>query len=268
MSAPQAADLAGALARAAAFLAARGAAREARYVDALGGRLAPAALAAEAAQAQDPGGALAPLLAGDAPGPGVASSADALGWLIGLGLVEGAPLARAAAFLAAAQAPDGAWSDPVAADEEARLALTAMLCGHLARLPCARLSTLRRAAGHLARHWTPARVQGGSPAAVSGWLHAFAGLPAELELGDEVLQWCGRELERGFRSGALDAVRTARVFALCDASALPGARLGAQEVAAALLREQAQDGGFGAEPGRERATCEAAVGLCRLRRAL
>ena len=87
-------------------------------------------------------------------------------------------------------------------------------------------------------------------------------------MADEALQWCGRELERGFRTGSIDAVRTARVFALCDAAALPGARLRADEVAAALLREQDSDGAFGAEPARLRATCEAALGLRQLARAL
>jgi hypothetical protein len=267
MSVPRADDLAGALERAARFLTARGAAREARYVAALAGSLAPAALAADAAAAQDPSGALAPLLAGDAPGPGVASTADALGWLIGLGVTEGAPIERAAAFLMASQDADGGWSDPAAADEQARLALAATLCGHLARCPAVRLSALRRAAGHVARHGARARVEGGGYRAIASTFHAFAAIPAELDLGDEALQWCGRELERGFRTGALDAVQTARVFALCDAVALPGARLRAEEVAAALLRAQASDGGFGAEPGRERATCEAALGLRHLAQA-
>jgi hypothetical protein len=40
--------------------------------------------------------------------------------------------------------------------------------------------------------------------------------------------------ERGFRTGAIDALATARVFALCDAQALPGARLAADEVVLSL----------------------------------
>ena len=58
---------------------------------------------------QDARGAFAPLLAGDAPGPGVASTADALGWLVALGVTEGASVERAAAFLVArAGAPTAA----------------------------------------------------------------------------------------------------------------------------------------------------------------
>ena len=63
-------------------------------------------------------------------------------------------------------------------------------------------------------------------------------LPGDVDVADEALQWCGRELERGFRIGAFDAVRVARVFVLCDAPALPGARLAAAEVREALLRAQ------------------------------
>jgi len=58
------------------------------------------------------------------------------------------------------------------------------------------------------------------------------------------------------------------VFVLCDAAALPGARLRAGEIAEALLASQAADGGFGAAPGRLRATCQAALALRHLGPAL
>ena len=72
------------------------------------------------------------------------------------------------------------------------------------------------------------------------------------EDSDAILQWCGRELERGYRAGAFDAVRTARVLVDCDAPSLPGARLAAGELVAALLGEQAPDGGWPAAGGEQR----------------
>jgi hypothetical protein len=268
MSAPLADALGAALVRARDHLAARGAAREAGYVGALLGDTKREAVGAEAATHQDARGAFAPLLAGDAPGPGVASTADALGWLVGLGVTEGASVDKAASYLVREQGADGGWSDPAAVGDADRLALTASLLGLLVRCPAARVSALRRAAAHLAARWSVERVQGGDYAAIAGYLHAFAGVPAELDVADEALQWCGRELERGFRIGAFDAVQVGRVFVLCDAVALPGARLGAAEVARALLGAQAADGGFSAEPGRVRATCQAALALRRLAPAL
>jgi hypothetical protein len=268
MSASGPEPVAAALARARRFLEEQGAAREARYVAALLGDPLREALRAEASAQQAASGALAPFLAGDASGPGAASTADTLAWLVGLGFTEGPVVDAAAAWLARAQDPDGGWSDPAAPDEEARLALSASLCGLLVRCPAARLAALRRAATHLAALWSRERVQGGSYPAIAGYLHAFTGVPADLEVADEALQWCGRELERGFRIRAFDALQVARVFVLCDAAALPGARLRAAEVAEALLASQAADGGFGAEPGRLRATCQAALALRHLGPAL
>jgi hypothetical protein len=42
------------------------------------------------------------------------------------------------------------------------------------------------------------------------------------DASDAILQWCGRELGRGFVTRAFDAVRTARVLVSCDAHGLPG----------------------------------------------
>jgi hypothetical protein len=66
-----------------------------------------------------------------------------------------------------------------------------------------------------------------------------------------------------------DAVRTARVFALCKAHALPGSRLAAPELVAHILDEQMDDGGY-ASPGdsnnraRVAQTLDALVALERL----
>jgi hypothetical protein len=257
-----------ALRRAEAFLAGRGAAREARYVAAVAGLAGPREIEAEAAAGQEAHGALPGLVRGDAPGPGVASTADALGWLVALGVTEGNVVEGALAYLTAQQGADGAWSDAEAQEEGGALALSAGLCGILARCPAARLSVLRRAAAYLAAHWSEERVRAGSYPEIAGYLHAFASVPADLDVADEALQWCGRELERGFRIGAFDALQVARVFVLCDSAALPGARLQAAEVLEALLRAQVPDGSFAGRGTPERSTCEAALALRHLGRCL
>jgi hypothetical protein len=257
--------VAAALARAGKFLAGRGAEREALYVAVLEGRAPRERFEEAAAAAQEAGGALPGLVVGDAPQCGVASTADALGWLVALGGGDGPIARRAASYLSGEQDADGAWRD---AAGESPVALSAALCGTLVRCPGARLSTLRRAAAFLAGSWSEERVRAGSYPEIAGYLHAFASLPADLDVADEALQWCGRELERGFRSGAIDPVRVAHVFVLCDASALPGARLGGAEVLAALLRAQAPDGGFGGFATPERSTCRAALALRHLGPAL
>ena len=245
-----------ALARAHAFLAGRGAEVEARYVAVLQGAAARAEIAERAKASQRADGALTALLAGDAPGPGVASTADALGWLVAIGAVEGALSAHAAPFA------------PGEDDDEASLALSATLGGLLARCPGARQSALRRAAAFLGSHWSPDRVQSGSYPAIAGYLHAFAMVPAEVDEADTALQWCGRELERGYRIGAFGPAAVGDVFVRCHAIAIPGTRLAAAEIAAALLREQRADGGFGPPAAELRATCKSALALRHLAAAL
>ena len=96
-------------------------------------------------------------------------------------------------------------------------------------------------------------MQSGSYPAIAGYLHAFATVPAEVDEADAALQWCGRELERGYRIGAFGAApRSATCFVRCDAIAVPGTRIQAAEIARALLLEQRPDGGFG-PPAAERA---------------
>ena len=171
------------------------------------------------------------------------SAATALEVLDAIGLRRGADVERAVAILAAAQRDDGSWSLAGDTDENARVVTTAQIAGQLAKTRCARPAVLRAASAFLAAHWGPERVQGGDPELIAGFAQWYAN--TDDELSDAALQWCGRELERGFRTGAIDALGTARVFALCDAQALPGARLAADEVVLSLAAAQAPDGGFG-----------------------
>jgi hypothetical protein len=249
-------------------LASRGAALEAAFVAALAGEATRDPVLAVASAGQETSGALGPLVAGDAAGPGVASTVDALGWLGVLGLHEGAVVERAVAFLAAAQERDGSWRDPGANGAEQEAALVASVCAVMARAPAARLSALRRGGAALGVRWSRERVQAGSYPLISGYLAALASLPADLDVADEALQWCGRELERGFRTGTLGAPAVAAVFVRCDAHALPGSRLRAEEVGLALLAAQQEDGGFPGDGPPERAACVAAAALRHLAPAL
>ncbi len=157
-----------------------------------------------------------------------------------------APVERACDSLAASQRSDGSWSDRSSAAEDERIFATGMIAGYLAKTPFVRQSTLASAADYLAGRWSPDLVKGSAWEANAAYFHCFA--LVRHEQADAILQWCGRELERGFRAGVYDAVRTARVFALCKAHALPGSRLAVAELVARILDEQMDDGGY-ALPG-------------------
>lgn len=160
--------------------------------------------------------------------------------------LDAPPVRTLAVELASAQAADGGWCEDRPLGE--RLFETGMIAGHLTKARSARPEVLLGAAGFLAAHWSPDRVRGGAWDAIAAYAHLFANV--DHELADAVLQWCGRELGRGFATGAFDAVRTTRVLVHCDAHGLPGARLGPADLVAALLAEQEDDGGFPA-PGGE-----------------
>ena len=106
--------------------------------------------------------------------------------------------------------------------------------------------------------------------AQAGWMRDLARrMVRDEEAADEILQWCGRELERGFRARRFSAVRTARVFTWCDAPALPGARLEPAEVVSRFGDEQGADGGFGeASDDRAARTWDAWIALERLQAGL
>jgi hypothetical protein len=191
-----------------------------------------------------------------------AAALRALEQLDAAGVHEGPVAERAAARLAAAQEADGGWSCVPALEQGAAAALVA---GLLAKTRFARTAVLRAAGRRVAASWAPERVEGGAAAALAAYACFFAN--TDHEIADGALQWCGRELERGFRNGSIDALAAGRVFALCDAQALPGARLSADEVALSLAAAQADDGGFAPAAGDVAARVEATLAaLAALRR--
>lgn len=175
---------------------------------------------------------------------GEASTLRALSLLDALGLLDHPVPEAAAAFLIARQGADGGWG---AAEDAAaaRIARTGEAGGLLAKSPFARPAVLRAAERFLAERWSVEALRAGGCAAILAHVHLLAAFPAaESEIADEALQWCGRELERGFRSGAFSAVEVAQVFCRARARALPGARMEAAELAAAIATAQQPDGGW------------------------
>jgi len=144
--------------------------------------------------------------------------------------------------IASHQAGDGAWRAAGQSDDEV-LYLTGALAGQLAKTRYARPAVLAAAGEFLAQRFCPERVQGGRWRDIGAYAHFFAN--ADHERGDEILQWCGRELERAFRTQRFDALRITRILLDCDAHSLPGARFEAGELFVALVSQQASDGSFG-----------------------
>jgi hypothetical protein len=177
-----------------------------------------------------------------------------------LGALGGAVAEGAARFATSVQHDDGSWGD--ASDATF---LTGMLAGHLAKSRFGHTASLAAAADWLAAHFSPELVQSWRPLAACA--HAFANLAHEE--GDAILQWCGRELERGFRARRFDAVSVARVLVWCGSSSLPGARLDPAQLVAAIAAAEAPGGGFLAAAGAPedagwRRTWDALVALRRL----
>jgi hypothetical protein len=245
-----------------AFVAREAAPLERAWWEVLLRREGARSLLAALAETQAPGGALRAWSEAGPDAP-LAATLGVLAKLDALGLLDHPLGERAAGFLLAAQQADGGWDEPDA-DEERRIALTGDAAGLLAKAPFARSSALARAERFLAAHWSVARVQGPRYAPILAYVHALAHVPSEL--ADEALQWCGRELERGFRTQALGGLAVARVFLSARARALPGCGVEASEVVARLLAAQAPDGGWPGEPGAPRAaaTLDAVEALLRL----
>ena len=177
-----------------------------------------------------------------------------------------APEAEAAvSALERRQDADGAWSAE-GGDENAALVVTGLAAGLLARTSFARTGPLQRAGRWLAARWGPERVQDGDFGRLAAWAGWLAN--ANPAIADAGLQWCGREWERAFRTGRLDAARAARVLVVADAPTLPGARVAPSEIALSLLAAQATDGGWptAGAGSRVAATADALVALRHLAR--
>ncbi|MCG8587880.1 MAG: hypothetical protein MJE66_01170 [Proteobacteria bacterium] len=179
-----------------------------------------------------------------------------------------APLVgRVVSGLAEAQQGDGSWGrDPELPPTHRRFA-TGMLGGYLAKTRSVRPETLHAAGDFLAEGWSPDHVADGDWPAIAAHAHFFAN--TRHEASDEILQWCGRELERGFRARRFEARQVARVLLYCDAIALPGTQLTRVELLEALLGEQGRDGGFailemGGPARRAAPTFDAMLALVRL----
>jgi hypothetical protein len=239
--------------------------RAAAFVESVGDAVAIGR--ARAAIGAEPASAVVEQLRDLDPEPSVSRLLRLLGIFDDLDCSSATPVERACELLAAAQRDDGSWSDRDDAAEDERIFATGMIAGYLAKTPFVRESSLASAADHLAARWDPDRVKGASWGANAAYSHCFA--LVRHERADAILQWCGRELERGYLTGVYDAVRTARVFTLCRAHALPGSRLTAPELVARILDEQMDDGGY-ASPGdsndraRVAQTLDALVALERL----
>jgi hypothetical protein len=194
----------------------------------------------------------------------VESTAAALSHLEAVRRLDLPLVERAVAYLSAEQCDDGSWRPGEGASSEEVLALSGTVCGILAKAPCARDSVLRAASWFLESQWTAERVNVAAYDVLVSYLRVMTSYPTEL--ADEVLQHCGRALERGYRTQSFDAVRTARVFARCEVQALPGSRIRAGEAVAALLAAQQEDGGWPGDAeadsrARIAATLEAVVAL-------
>ena len=148
---------------------------------------------------------------------------------------------RIAAGLARVQAADGSFG-AAGSDEEERVFATGRLAARLSGLRSVRSRLLEHAADYLAARFTPERVGGFAWRPLAAYTPLFCNV--EHERGDDVLQWCGRELERGFRARRFDAVQTSRIWVDCRAASLPGAKVTADEIVLALLAEQAGDGSW------------------------
>lgn len=145
-------------------------------------------------------------------------------------------------FLAREQCDDGSWQLAGPGHPDRELFTTGMIAGFLGRTRSVRPHVLDAAGRYMQAAWAPERVEGGSWAALAAFAHFFTNV--HHDLADEALQWCGRELERGFRTRRFDAIATLRVLLYCDADALPGLRIETEELLDLLLAEQSEDGSF------------------------
>jgi len=194
------------------------------------------------------------------PDGSVVASRRALSALADAGALDSPTVEHACRFLEGIQSETGAW---LAGDEDECIRETGLLTGLLARTPFARARALDAAGDWLAAHFAPERVQGFAWEAIAAYGACFANLPHDE--ADGILQWCGRELQRGVQARIFDGVRTGRVLAWCDAPSVPGAQVAAPSVVADILESQREDGSWPAPDGVT-AAAQAVDALAVLRR--
>jgi hypothetical protein len=182
---------------------------------------------------------------------------------------------RAVRSLETRQSDDGAFRVPSSGSgrsaDQSEIFWTGMVGGILGRTPVSRPSVLETSGEFLAERFDPDAVENDGYTALIAYAHFFTNVAHDLS--DEALQWCGRALEKGFRSRQIDAVATLRVLLTCDAQALPGATFDISELLERLLEEQAGDGGFaelalGGAAARTAQTFDAMLAVVRLCAAL
>jgi hypothetical protein len=224
------------------------------------------------------GGLGFPRIALDALDPQQAGIVGTLEGLLQAGdarVLHGEWVERAAHFLETAQDADGAFRIPTIGDEvesaKADIFWTGMTGGILGRTPVARPSLLEAAGDFIGERFDPEVVEQDGFSALIAYAHFFTNVAHDLS--DEALQWCGRALEKGFRSRQHDGVATVRVLLTCDAQAMPGATFDVVELLSQILEEQAGDGGFaelsvGGPGSRTTQTFDAMLGIVRLCAAL
>lgn len=212
---------------------------------------------------QDERGAIAPM-DGSGAEADLLSTATALGRLETLGLGDHPVPERACIFLCGLQGDDGGWAPHGSTDLSERIEWTGRIGGLLAGTPFARQSVLSAAEEFLAAHWSVDRVKGPNYAVILAYFRSLTQMQSEI--ADEALQWCGKELEYGFRSQLFTPLATARVFLRAGVRALPGANLEANELVTALITAQQDDGSWPPDESRDpvEATTEAIEALLRL----
>ncbi|CAG0999834.1 hypothetical protein MYXO_02932 [Myxococcaceae bacterium] len=236
--------------RAAAFVAGNGDALARARLAALRGEADAASIDSHLESRRAPGGGFTSV--GGGSGASVEGSLAVLELLDELAVRSGTFASDAAAWLARAQCDDGSF-DPAPREggpaggatrsDDERILLTGRVLAELARLRVGSPRVIARAGAFLDAVFSPERVETGGPAAVVAF--AAPATHGALERADEALQWCGRTLEKGVRSGAWRTIDALGTLLVCDARTLPGARVDASTLLALLAVEQAPDGGFG-----------------------
>jgi hypothetical protein len=159
---------------------------------------------------------------------------------------DSAPNVEAAIrFIEALQAEDGSFGEEGTSSEvDGRIFTTALCAGCLGRSHFSRPEILMAAGDWLLERWSPEQIEGGQFGELAAFSIYYSNVPDDNS--DDALQWCGRELEKGFRSRALEALAVMQVLSACQVGSMPGASFAPEELLERLLEEQAADGGFDA----------------------